>query len=110
MYTQIAEELAAARGDLRLFLTTEDLFAGTQLQKQLRIAISKPLNLTYVLAEHGLDLARLNQNPDIVALSPSRLGANDVFSRRALDLRFNAAAEEGELIQLSRRSAAARAP
>ncbi|MCA9231098.1 MAG: hypothetical protein KDA57_10625 [Planctomycetales bacterium] len=105
MYTQIAEELAAARGDLRLFLTTEDLFAGTQLQKQLRIAISKPLNLTYVLAEHGLDLARLNQNPDIVALSPSRLGANDVFSRRALDLRFNAAAEEGELIQLSRRSA-----
>ncbi|NOZ40289.1 MAG: hypothetical protein GXP24_08700, partial [Planctomycetes bacterium] len=105
MYAKMASALIAERSDLQLVLATEELFSGAPLQQQVRRAISKPTNLSQVLLEHGLDFARLAQTPGIVAMAPLRLRTSDQFQQRALDLRINAATDQGELLPLAGRSA-----
>jgi len=105
MFERMASKLVAERNDLQLVLATEEVFSGAQLQQQVRRAISKSTNLKQVLLEHGLDFARLAQTPGVVALAPLRLGASDPFHQRALDLRINAATDQGELLPLAGRSA-----
>ncbi|NOZ39071.1 MAG: hypothetical protein GXP24_02445, partial [Planctomycetes bacterium] len=105
MYAKMAADLVSRRNDLKLVLATEEVFSGAELQQQVRNAISKPANLSQLLLEHGVDFSRLAQTPGIVALAPSRLGANDRFQQRALDLRINSASDQGELLPLAGRSA-----
>ncbi len=104
-YSQLAKELQAERQDLRLTLTTEELFAGSALQRRVRQSLASPVRLSQVLFEHGIDLARLNELPEVVALPPYRLAASDRLQDRALDLRINSSTDQGELLSLSTRTA-----
>ena len=105
LYTQISEELVAKRNDLRLLISTEDVFSGSEMQQQVRNAISQHANLSEILIDHGIDFSRLAQTSRIIALAPSRLGPSDRFPQRALDMRINSASDQGELLPLSGRSA-----
>ncbi|NOY43589.1 MAG: hypothetical protein GXP26_17350 [Planctomycetes bacterium] len=104
-YSQLAKELQAERRDLQLMLTTEDLFAGGALQRRVRQSLASPVRLSQVLFEHGIDIARLNELPEVIALPPYRLAASDRLQDRALDLRINSSTDQGELLSLSTRTA-----
>ncbi len=103
MYAQIAGELVATRSDLQLVLATEDIFAGATMERRVRKAISRPIKLSQVLLEHGLDFSELGRTPGIVVLSTSRRVASNDFQERALDLRINAGAAEGEVFPLGQK-------
>ncbi len=103
LYAKIANTLQTRRSDLQLILTTEHLFAGQALQRQLRLALAGRTKLGRVLQEHGIDLAALNQVQGITPLSPYRLAAGDHFQRQALDQRINVATQQAELTSPNQR-------
>lgn len=105
-YARLAETLRQHRDDLQLILTTEDLFAGAQLQKQLRRSVAEHHQLRQVLVEHGVDLEQLQKVAGVVVLDSQRLGCPNPLQRRVLDLRINSAAAQGELIPTAGQSAA----
>ncbi len=105
LYTRLAQQVSAERSDLRLILATEDLFAGPELQQRVRQAIAEPLDFGEILRDHGLDLAQLDAQPTITALVPCRRSATDHLQERALNLRVNTAAEQGDFLPAEQRSA-----
>lgn len=98
LYSQTAGELQAIRSDLKLLLTTEELFEGERQRQRLRESLTESAQLGEILVEHGLNLAELQQNEQITVLNPYRLGSSSELHRQALDLRQNVAAEQGELV------------
>ncbi len=98
LYSQTATALQSQRSDLKLLLTTEELFAGESQRQRLRESLSEPAQLGEILADHGLNLAELEQNEQITVLNPYRLGSSSQLHRQALDLRQNVAAVKGELV------------
>jgi len=105
LYTKLAKQLTSERRDLRLILATEDLFAGAELQGRVRQAIAEPTRLRQILREHALDLSLLDAEPGVTALAAHRLGAADRLQERAIDLRTNSAAEQGDFLSTEQRSA-----
>jgi len=105
LYTKLAQRITAERSDLRLILATEDVFAGPELQQRVRQAIADPTDFRQILADHGLDLAQLDNQAAITALVPHRLSVSDQLQGRALDLRLNTAAEQGDFVPAKQRRA-----
>ena len=105
LYTQLAKQVTAERSDLRLILTTEDLFAGPELRQRVRQAIAKPLGFDDILRDHALDLAQLDALPGVTALVAHRLNEAEPLQERALDIRVNSAAEQGDILSAEQRSA-----
>jgi hypothetical protein len=101
-YSRLGENLTRERDDLQLVLTTENLFAGPLLQRRLREAVSGGVQLDQALRDHGLDLAKLDQQPQITVLGSYRLDSDSQVWRQALDLRQNAATEQGEYLPLNK--------
>ncbi len=105
LYTRLAKQVATERSDLRLILATEELFSGTELRQRVRQAIATPLPLNEVLLEHGLDLPQIGALPGVTTLAPRFLSVTDTLQDRALDIRLNTAAEQGEYLSAEQHSA-----
>ena len=105
LYKKLAQQVTASRSDQRLILATEALFAGNELQRRVREAIAAPADFGQILRDHGLDLEHLNTQPEITALIPRRMSAAGHLQSQAIDLRVNAAVEQGEVISLEQRTA-----
>lgn len=97
-YANLAATLRSERSDLRLFLTTEDLFASPSLEQQLRRSISSPVPLDDALAARGVDLEKLQKIAGIVPLTAHRISSSADLRKRALNLRLVSAARQGELV------------
>jgi len=105
LYTRLAKQVSAERSDLRLILATEEVFAGPELQQRVRQAIAEPLEFSEILRDHGLDLAQLDAQQEIVALVSHRFSATEALQERAINLRVDTAAEQGDFLPAKQRSA-----
>ena len=101
-YKKLSDELADARDDLQLVLTTEDVFSGKPQQRRIREAVAGPVEINQVLLDHGLNLEKLQQQKRLTVLNPYRLGSSDLLEQQALDLRINLATQQGEFLPAPR--------
>lgn len=105
LYTSLANQVAAQGSDAHLFMSTEELFSGPELQQRVRQTIAEPLEFRKILSDHGLDLAQLDAENSITAFIPRRLSGSAELQGQAIDLRINEAATQGELIPAQEESA-----
>ena len=105
LYARLAKPLGSERSDLRLILTTEDLFTGPELRQRVRQAIANPTNFGEVLRDHGIDFEQLEALLGVTALAPHQLNETGLLQEQVLDLRMNSAVEQGELLSAEQRSA-----
>ncbi len=77
-YAALAKDLQAQSHELKLILTTENLFADATLEQSLRSGISHPGRIEELLAERGIDLKQLAAIKGVEITNTSRLGSQDI--------------------------------
>jgi hypothetical protein len=97
-YRKLAEVVRLQRQDLRLILTTEELFAEPTLEQAVRRCISQPARLRELLAERGIDLEQLAAIPGVEITNTRRLGSSKFLQERVTDLVINEASELGSFL------------
>jgi hypothetical protein len=97
-YRNLAELVLTQRKDLRLILTTENLFAEASLEQAVRRSISQPARLKELLAERGIDLAQLAAIPGVEITNAQRIGSPEHLQQRVTDLVVNEASQLGSLL------------
>ncbi len=98
LYHRLADQVASARGDLRLSLVTDELLSGTELRRRVRRSIDDPAQFREILPDHAVDLAQIAAHPAIDTLLPHSLSAADSVQQQAIQLRVNAASAHAELL------------
>gem|GEM_PF-1350311 len=101
LYQRIGQQLRSQREDLQLVLTTEQLFASTRAQRQVRLAIAGNTTLAQALVEQGIDWDQLGKLMGVTLLCPRRLTAGGTLASQALDLRINRAGVMDSLLESS---------
>lgn len=98
LYEGFAKVLQAKRSDLRLLLTTEELFDGERQRQQLRESLNRPVQLASALQDYGLNLQQIDQLPQVTVLNPYRLNPSSSLQQQALDLQLSVESEQGTLV------------
>ncbi len=85
-YAKLAKQLRAQRPELKLVLTTENLFADPVLAQVARRYVANPNRSTEALAERGLNLTRLAAIEGLEVINTSRLNAQQHVQEQVADL------------------------
>jgi len=93
-YRRVQAELTAARGGARLYLAGVEMFAGEELQRELRPALPREMAINEALLRIGIDARSHGQDEGIVLLRPERIAPRWSLARQAVSL------EIGQMLQI----------
>jgi hypothetical protein len=99
LYQRLGKQLRNQREDLQLILTTEELFANKQAQRQVRLALAGDTTLDRILLDQGIDLEQLGKLDGVTLLCPQRLTNGEALEDQALDLHINHAGVMDQLLE-----------
>ncbi len=85
-YAKLAKQLRAQRPDMKLVLTTENLFADQALAQVARRYVTNPSRNSEALAERGIDLAKLAAIEGLEITNTSRLSSRNHVQEQVADL------------------------
>jgi len=96
-YRRAQAELAAARGDARLYLAGVEMFASEELQRELRPALPREMAINEALLRVGIDVRAHGQDQGIVLLRPERIAPRWSLARQAVSL------EIGQMLEIEQK-------
>jgi hypothetical protein len=85
-YSRLQEELAAVRPDSKLYLAGAGMFAGAELQSELRPTLPRRATLAETLLRLGIDARQYQSNPRLVLLRPERFAPTGELNANAMEL------------------------
>ena len=97
-YRQLAQSVQAQRPELKLILTTENLFREPSLGQEVRLGVSNSEHLAELLAQRGIDLKQLSAIPGVEVTNACRVDSQEFLQEHVVDLVLNAAAQDGNLL------------
>ena len=98
-YHRLQEVLASARPDARLYLAGAEMFAGPDLDAQLRPMLPRKATMADAMLYAGIDLRRYQEDPGLVLLRPERVVPSLRLTAAATDLEFNQMPETDQWFQ-----------
>ncbi len=104
-YAQLAEQLQAERSELKLILTTENLFADPALEQAVRRNVSSSNRLQEVLAERGIDLKQLAAIPGVEVTITCRLRPHENLQTYVAELVLNEATQRRDFLSAEHNAA-----
>jgi hypothetical protein len=92
-YRRVQEILAAARPDMPLYLAGAEMFAGPDIEAELRPALLRQTSLTAAVLRAGIDPALYRDDARLILLRPQQIVSAAPLSARAIDLELSHSSE-----------------
>jgi hypothetical protein len=87
-HKELQEMLAAARPEAKLYLAGAGMFAGSELESELRPSLPRRTTLSDAMLRVGIDARNYQRHPGVVLLRPEQFAATGELNANAVELQL----------------------